>query len=533
MERTICLFGEFEALSLVPLIVARGIRSIFLFTSDHDVELYRSISVYAKLNFGTYVHIIQSDNIIDAVHSLYKQGMNRFCDALYIKQFSDEEAYNLLEVFSDYYEQRLYLQHDQQYQQPPVDLVWVRRFLSAPNASSSTFLLSEEDCLATHKDKVQWSHSVLHWYIHSVWVKHSRLDIAVDRNGYGNKEYGSDYDTSHLLSEVRLGAIGRVTLEQTEPMAAQPNSSMIIVITYSSRVFPDNAFALKDALERLGFSMVYVLGDLSVAEYTKLRNLADFHHAFLLQIVMGADNLSMLMDNYILYHMEQRWSDAVAGTLFHRYSILVRRAMSVWTFSSSLTEYFRGMNYSSFTVPIYSGTAKNASFLQLTPLESTENSGVLFFGSCSPRRLEIVQYLVNIFRNSKLFKFRYLCGGWQEAIFDVERDIIVLRSKIVYNIHTNDDSVLEVHRVNYLLSMGKCVISEKGPNDVDLDTEYADTIIFVDSTDEMYAISEYLLLHPMELAACEERSIQKYQQISANLTPLKAAMDYIASNILF
>jgi hypothetical protein len=139
--------------------------------------------------------------------------------------------------------------------------------------------------------------------------------------------------------------------------------------------------------------------------------------------------------------------------------------------------------------------------------------------------------LVYIFRTKKLFKFHHSCGSWSQAVFDVERDILVLRSKVVYNIHTDDDSVLEVHRVNYLLSLGKCVISERGPNDVDLDMEYADAVIFVDSIDEMYGISEYLLLHPAELAECEERSVRKYQQISANLMPLKVAMDFITSNI--
>jgi len=532
MERTVCLFGEFDALSLVPLIVARGIRNIYVFTSEHhDETLFRSLSAFSKKNFGKYLHIVQSADILDAVHGLNKQGMNRFCDALYLKYNSDEDAHNLLTIFSNYFEQRSNVLHDRGYQhQLPIDVVWVRRFLSAPDASTYSHALLG-DYLDTHD--VRWSHPLLQWHMNSVWVKHSRLEMVIDSNGYSNKIYGIDDDTSHLLSEVRLGAIGSKNPDITAPETAQCYQAMIIVITYSSRVFADNAFALKDALEQLSYSMVYVVGDLSVAEITRLRNLSDSLRGFLLQIAMAADIPTMLTENYVLYHMEQRWSDALSGSFLHRYRVIVRRAMSIWTFSSSIVDYFLAKNYSSFVIPIYSGATKNESFLQSISFDSSPwDSDVLFFGSCSARRVTLLTYLSDeYFRTRNILRFLFCCGGWPEAKFDVERDMMVLRSKIVYNIHTNNDSVLEVHRINYLLSLGKCVISEKGPNDVELDMEYADAVIFVDSIDEMYNVSEYLFLHPAERADCEERSVRKYQQIASNLTPLKSAMDYIVSKI--
>ena len=62
------------------------------------------------------------------------------------------------------------------------------------------------------------------------------------------------------------------------------------------------------------------------------------------------------------------------------------------------------------------------------------------------------------------------------------RDLAVLRTKVVVNTHTEDGSSLEVHRINYLLSMGACIVSERSLTDPELDAYYDDALVFVNNT---------------------------------------------------
>jgi len=66
----------------------------------------------------------------------------------------------------------------------------------------------------------------------------------------------------------------------------------------------------------------------------------------------------------------------------------------------------------------------------------------------------------------------YSVGSWDRGIFDDDRDYYVLRSKVIINVHSADDSSLELHRINYLTSLGKCVISERSSLDPGLDDAY-------------------------------------------------------------
>ena len=45
-------------------------------------------------------------------------------------------------------------------------------------------------------------------------------------------------------------------------------------------------------------------------------------------------------------------------------------------------------------------------------------------------------------------------------------------SKIIINIHNDDSSLLELHRLQYALSLGKCIISEKTTRESDMEFSY-------------------------------------------------------------
>ena len=67
----------------------------------------------------------------------------------------------------------------------------------------------------------------------------------------------------------------------------------------------------------------------------------------------------------------------------------------------------------------------------------------------------------------------YAIGSWSNFMFDDDRDFYIQHSKVIINIHTEEGSALELHRVNYLLSLGKCVISERSDVSVELENAYA------------------------------------------------------------
>ena len=107
-------------------------------------------------------------------------------------------------------------------------------------------------------------------------------------------------------------------------------------------------------------------------------------------------------------------------------------------------------------------------------------------------------------------------GGFDVAVVDDERDRVMMRSKVIINIHTNEDSSLEVHRINYLLSIGKIVVSERSLNDQELDSVYEDVVIFLNSNDiasEVFAITNWLLTDDEYRLKLEQRAYRRYHDV--------------------
>lgn len=102
-----------------------------------------------------------------------------------------------------------------------------------------------------------------------------------------------------------------------------------------------------------------------------------------------------------------------------------------------------------------------------------EDIDVLFYGTLSGRRLAVFDAL-------RRRSVRTADGGERpvrvvelQGVYGRERDAAIARAKIVLNIHNNPPevapSIFEIVRVSYLLANRKCVVSEDGSQDPDLD----------------------------------------------------------------
>jgi hypothetical protein len=95
---------------------------------------------------------------------------------------------------------------------------------------------------------------------------------------------------------------------------------------------------------------------------------------------------------------------------------------------------------------------------------------VLFYGAMNDHRMNMLLGLQSA--GLHVYAFEQLYG--QHRLKELKK------AKIVLNVHYYSDAALEVHRLNFLLSLGKCVVSEPSIDPV-LDSIYASGIVFASS----------------------------------------------------
>lgn len=105
---------------------------------------------------------------------------------------------------------------------------------------------------------------------------------------------------------------------------------------------------------------------------------------------------------------------------------------------------------------------------------------------------------------------------------------MVARAKVILNIHGEEGSTLEVHRVNHLLSMGKCVVSERSMVDPTLDRLYGElnSIIFAESLDAIYEVARVLLELTSLRILVEQQALDFYHRIQSNVSNLQLAIQF-------
>jgi hypothetical protein len=418
--------------------------------------------------------------------------------------------------------------------------------------------------------------SLFNWQLTSTWSLNSQVKEVIDSTGFITRGYEYCDNCLPAMSVVRIAdltsrsssssssssSLSPMRLTKKAQCPSSASSPFYIVITYTNRVFAETAFGLKRALFLSGFLLVKILHDLNLEMVMKYQAIADSCSAMLLQIAIAPHDLTMfLSQNYIVYHLEQVSSDFTFGRYFPRYKYILNNALAIFTFSSYHLTFLQKKITSTkdnlFIIPLYSSISANPkdtpflssslTAMSITGSPSAASSSassaisdddyfdVAFLGSCTSRRANILTYLYETLKKiNPLLNLFFNCGSWSTLKFDDEKDFYFSHSKIILNIHSfeSSTSVLESHRLQYLLSLGKCVISERGL-DEELALQYDDSIIFVGNNYEefIYRIND-ILSNTKKRKEYERKAFEKFQEINSNLFPLQEAMKSIEKQIL-
>jgi len=236
----------------------------------------------------------------------------------------------------------------------------------------------------------------------------------------------------------------------------------MIIIQWHHEVFDETAIAIAD--------MLYItLGESLNVKFNRCVSLSKEYDAFDdsdIYIIMGMHRITTkLPKRYIAIQSEQLGSRWFTDVYFKN----LRNAICVWDFSPKNVIQFKKVY--NFTNIVYVPTRVPLGVFLRPPPDTNQDIDVLFFGAMHPRRKQIQEYITRRFGRSKII-FRY------NDLFGEERDDLIKRSKILLNIHYWDKSSLETHRIEYLSSKGKCIISEKSSDSL-LDNVYSDSVTFV------------------------------------------------------
>lgn len=135
--------------------------------------------------------------------------------------------------------------------------------------------------------------------------------------------------------------------------------------------------------------------------------------------------------------------------------------------------------------------------------KSEEDIDVLFYGSISPRRREVLDALTNVgIRVAHLF-----------GVYGDERDAVIARSKIVLNLHHYERSIFEIFRVSHLLANRKCVVSEDRGEDPALEA-LADATTWYVPRSGIVDACRYLLDHEEVRREVAERGFRAFCRTS-------------------
>jgi hypothetical protein len=110
-----------------------------------------------------------------------------------------------------------------------------------------------------------------------------------------------------------------------------------------------------------------------------------------------------------------------------------------------------------------------------------EHDVILFIGWCTDRRNIVLKAL------ERLFLLNHLHGTLSQTMqfysfcdrsYYYNYDYYILKAKVIVNIASSNISIFESHRINYLLSLGKVVLSEMGADET-IAKRYRDGLILL------------------------------------------------------
>ena len=222
-------------------------------------------------------------------------------------------------------------------------------------------------------------------------------------------------------------------------------------------------------------------------------------------IILGLHNYKgHLPDKFIAVQSEQTTSKWFTPA----YVEALKKAQFVWDFSPQNVSRCIGLGIANVCwvpvrVPMDVFVLNTKSFNLHFGSQCNKDIDVLFYGSDSRRRREMYRLLSSIPRCRLVFRYYNL--------FDEERENLLRRAKIVLNLHYWPDGALEVHRVEYACSRGKCVISEPSADPM-LDKTYSNCVDFANYRDIPERITYLLRNDRVRLALEQEAQRQSFKK---------------------
>lgn len=232
-------------------------------------------------------------------------------------------------------------------------------------------------------------------------------------------------------------------------------------------IFKENAICLKEIIKKEGYH----------CELTDefIDNDDNFY------IIFGShDIIDKFPKKYIIYQLEQsnvgyvnkenKYIDKNITTFNQKYINQLQGSFEVWDYSKENIKFFDKINtkldkkikckYVPLCYSSYLSQFNNYKHIE-------KNIDVLFFGFINKRREKIINKLKS--KNINIEVYSDLIGE--------EKIKKILSSKIVLNIHFHENSLLETHRINFLLA-NKCFVISEHSRDNFEDNNYKNKIIF-------------------------------------------------------
>ncbi len=211
--------------------------------------------------------------------------------------------------------------------------------------------------------------------------------------------------------------------------------------------FEEVAVGIKDALRRLGHEIFAgEVGDPGL-DYGRM-------------IMFGVNNgewLSSVPKNAIIFNSEQLSAVDDPERYMQNHPVYRNNNHVVWDYSATNIATLRQLG---ILRAVHCPIGYIDTMTTITPA-AEEDVDVLFYGSTNPHRLKILDGL-----DAAGLKVKRLFG-----VYGKERDAWIARSKVVLNLHHYRRGVFEIFRVSHLVANHKCVVSEDGGVDPDLNEE--------------------------------------------------------------
>lgn len=212
---------------------------------------------------------------------------------------------------------------------------------------------------------------------------------------------------------------------------------------------------------------------------------------------------------FIQYQMEQvAASPAEETTVGFRsfadnpqYKMRLSRALQVWEWSPRHLQFLGSSLPGTVTkrieyMPLWSAVNVDSEapcdeILDRPLCQSGTYADVLFFGAASKARKTLCRAVDAEIGRLKLHRTSFS----HECLFDTFGEALhckICKAKVIYSDHSRGGAVLEQHRINPLLALGKAVVTTMSADDV-LDSSYSSAVEFAASENIPQAISHLLL----------------------------------------